>query len=204
MDYEKLSDEALVDKAHKGDKFADEILYNRYKNMVRMKAHPYFLVGADKEDLIQEGMIGFYKATRDYDASHGASFYSFAELCITRQIITAIKTATRKKHMPLNTYVSIYKKIDENEGERSIADTLPQMQVESPEDTFIVKESLSVLLGRLADSLSPLEKEVLDLFLEGKSYTQIAQILSRSAKSIDNALQRIKKKVENLILADKE
>ena len=204
MDYKKLSDEALVDKAHKGDKLADEVLYDRYKNLVRMKAHPYFLVGADREDLIQEGMIGFYKATRDYDASHGASFHSFAELCITRQIITAIKSATRKKHMPLNTYVSIYKKIDEHEDERSIFEKMPQMQTESPEDEFISKESLSTLWERLNDELSPLERTVLNLFLEGKSYTEIAGVLSRTPKSIDNALQRIKKKVEKLILTDKE
>ncbi len=199
MNYTELSDEAIVKLARSGDRIADEILYDRYKNVVRMKAHPYFLVGADREDLVQEGMIGFFKASRDYEDSHGASFRSFAELCITRQIITAIKTATRKKHMPLNTYVSIYKKVNEEEGERSLLDTASQLQVDSPEDSFIVKESMNTLLEKLNDVLSPLEKDTLTLFLEGNSYIEIAEKLGRSTKTVDNSLQRIKKKVEKLL-----
>lgn len=199
MNYSELSDEKIVILARNGDRIADEVLYDRYKNVVRMKAHPYFLVGADREDLIQEGMIGFYKATRDYEDSHGASFRSFAELCITRQIITAIKSATRKKHMPLNTYVSIYKKINEEEGERSILDTAAQLQVDSPEDSFIVKESMNTLLEKLELTLSELEKNTLNLFLEGKSYVEIAETLNKSTKTVDNALQRIKKKVEKIL-----
>lgn len=199
MNYSELSDEKIVILARNGDRIADEVLYDRYKNVVRMKAHPYFLVGADREDLIQEGMIGFYKATRDYEDSHGASFRSFAELCITRQIITAIKSATRKKHMPLNTYVSIYKKINEEEGERSILDTATQLQVDSPEDSFIVKESMNTLLEKLELTLSELEKNTLNLFLEGKSYVEIAETLNKSTKTVDNALQRIKKKVEKIL-----
>ncbi|MBQ9832428.1 MAG: RNA polymerase sporulation sigma factor SigH [Clostridia bacterium] len=203
MNYEELSDEAIVELSRKGDRAADEILYDRYKNVVRMKAHPYFLVGADREDLVQEGMIGFYKATRDYENTHGASFRSFAEMCITRQIISAIKSATRKKHTPLNTYVSIYKKANEEEGERSVLDTAAQLKVDGPEESFIVKESMQAMLEGLNSVLSPLEKQTLVLFLEGKSYMEIAEEIGRTTKTVDNSLQRIKKKVEKLLKAEK-
>lgn len=198
MNYTELSDEAIVKLSRSGDRIADEVLYERYKNVVKMKAHPYFLVGADREDLVQEGMIGFYKAIRDYEESHGAPFRPFAELCITRQIITAIKTATRKKHTPLNSYVSIYKKVNEEEGDRSLLDTVAQLQVNSPEEDFIVKESLNAFFEKLNSSLSPLEKDTLSLFLQGNSYVEIAELLNRTPKTIDNALQRIKKKVEKM------
>ncbi len=195
IDYAALTDEALVSLSRGGDERADEALIERYKNMVRLKARPYFLIGADREDLVQEGMIGLFKAVRDYAAGHETSFRSFADLCVHRQIITAIKRATRKKHAPLNTYVSIYRNEDEAR-ERSLLDTIPTARTENPEDLFISRESLEGMRDMLADMLSPLEKRVLDLFLEGRSYQEIAAVLGRGTKTVDNALQRIKKKLE--------
>lgn len=194
-DYAALADEALVSLAHEGDERAAEALIERYKNMVRIKSRPYFLIGADREDLVQEGMIGLFKAVRDYSAEHEMSFRSFADMCVHRQIITAIKRATRKKHAPLNTYVSIYRNGDE-ERERPLIDTMPTARTENPEELLISRESLEGMHGMLEDMLSPLEKRVLDLFLEGRSYQEIAAALERGTKTVDNALQRIKKKLE--------
>lgn len=194
-DYGALPDEELVAAWRGGDERAAEMLIERYKNMVRMKSRPYFLIGADREDLVQEGMIGLYKAVRDYSPGHEMSFRSFADMCVHRQIITAIKRATRKKHTPLNTYVSIYRNEDE-ERERPLIDTMQTVRTENPEELFISRESLEGMRGMLEDMLSPLEKRVLDLFLDGRSYQEISEIIGRGTKTVDNALQRIKKKLE--------
>ena len=198
LDYLNMTDEALVERSHAGDARADETLCERYKNIVRIKARPYFLIGADREDLVQEGMIGLYKAIRDYTPDHNAVFRSFAEMCIVRQLISAIKRATRKKHAPLNTYVSLYGSTfaeEDNRG-RPLLDTMAMVRTESPEDAFISKESTEHILGSIEKLLTPLEKQVLDLFMDGYSYQQIAAALGRGTKTVDNALQRIKRKLE--------
>ncbi|MDD5918557.1 MAG: RNA polymerase sporulation sigma factor SigH [bacterium] len=196
--YLNMTDEALVERSHAGDARADETLCERYKNVVRIKARPYFLIGADREDLVQEGMIGLYKAIRDYTPDHNAVFRSFAEMCIVRQLISAIKRATRKKHAPLNTYVSLYGSTfaEEDNRERPLLDTMAMVRTESPEDAFISKESTEHILGSIEKLLTPLEKQVLDLFMDGYSYQQIAAALGRGTKTVDNALQRIKRKLE--------
>ena len=200
VDYLSMTDEALVARSHAGDTRADEALYERYKNVVRMKARPYFLIGADREDLVQEGMIGLYKAIRDYTPDHNAGFRSFAEMCIVRQLITAIKSATRKKHAPLNTYVSFYGgAYSEEEKERTLLDTMATVRTESPEDAFISKENMERILSSIEKLLTPLEKQVLDLFMDGYSYQQIAVMLGRGTKTVDNALQRIKRKLEKYL-----
>lgn len=200
VDYLSMTDEALVARSHAGDTRADEALYERYKNVVRMKARPYFIIGADREDLVQEGMIGLYKAIRDYTPDHNAGFRSFAEMCIVRQLITAIKSATRKKHAPLNTYVSFYgSAYSEEEKERTLLDTMATVRTESPEDAFISKENMERILGSIEKLLTPLEKQVLDLFMDGYSYQQIAAMLGRGTKTVDNALQRIKRKLEKYL-----
>lgn len=198
LDYLNMTDEALVERSHAGDARADETLCERYKNVVRIKARPYFLIGADREDLVQEGMIGLYKAIRDYTPDHNAVFRSFAEMCIVRQLISAIKRATRKKHAPLNTYVSLYGSTfaEEDNRERPLLDTMAMVRTESPEDAFISKESTEHILGSIEKLLTPLEKQVLDLFMDGYSYQQIAAVLGRGTKTVDNALQRIKRKLE--------
>ncbi len=186
------TDEELVALARLGDTRAEEALYARYKNMVRVKTHAYFIIGADRDDLLQEGMIGLYKAVRDYSADCGASFRTFAQMCIHRQIVTAIKTATRQKHIPLNSYISLYKNGDE--PERSLIDTL-QLTGEDPADAFLGKERARSMERLLQSALSDFEKQVLSLYMDGCSYAQAAKRLGRSVKAVDNALQRIKKKM---------
>ena len=174
---------------------ATEFLLARYKNTVRSKARMYFLVGADHDDIVQEGMIGLFKAIRDFDSKKQVSFKSFAELCVRRQIITAIKAATRKKHIPLNSYISLSKPLfDDDNGDFS--DFLSELEATGPEDMFIWKENAADVVKKIEESLSKLEKEVLNMYLDGKSYQEIAKIMNRPPKSIDNALQRIKKKLE--------
>lgn len=203
IDYLGMTDEALVARSHAGDARADETLCERYKNVVRIKARPYFLIGADREDLVQEGMIGLYKAIRDYTPGHNAGFRSFAEMCIVRQLITAIKGATRKKHAPLNSYISFYSRsYPEEEKERMLLDTMATVRTESPEDAFISKESTERILGSIETLLTPLEKQVLELFMDGHSYQQIAAMLGRGTKTVDNALQRIKRKLERNLQED--
>jgi RNA polymerase sporulation-specific sigma factor len=189
----------MVLKASNGDIIALEHIINKYKNFVKAKAKSYFLVGADKEDIIQEGMIGLYKAIRDFDGSKTNSFKCFAEICITRQIITAIKTATRQKHIPLNSYISLNKPIFEEEGERTLMETIDQEHISDPEALFIGKEEMTRIEGKINEVLSPFELEVLYSYLQGLSYQEIAKILDKDAKSVDNALQRIKKKVEKFL-----
>lgn len=195
QDYESMTDEQVVRLAQGTDSRALEYLLNKYKNFVRTKARSYFLIGADHEDIVQEGMIGLYKSIRDYKEEKLSSFRAFAELCITRQIITAIKTATRQKHIPLNSYISLNKPIYEEDSDRTLLDVITEEGMSNPEDMLIDREDLSFIEGRIGQMLSGLEKEVLVRYMEGKSYVEIADEMGRHVKSIDNALQRIKRKL---------
>ncbi|RJQ52615.1 MAG: RNA polymerase sporulation sigma factor SigH [Actinobacteria bacterium] len=195
--YTDLTDNELLSVVQNGNDSAVEFLLEKYKNFVRIKARSYFLIGADREDLIQEGMIGLYKAIRDFRHDKQSSFRAFAELCITRQMITAIKTATRQKHIPLNSYVSLNKPMYyEEEGDRTLVDTLCGTEVTDPIDLVISGEELRSMRSSFGEILSELEAQVLRLYLDGKSYQEIAESLGRHVKSIDNALQRVKRKVE--------
>lgn len=194
-----MTDEEIAVLAQQGDSLASEFLLNKYKNFVRSKARSYFLVGADHEDIVQEGMIGLFKAFRDFKPDKLSSFRAFAELCITRQIITAIKTATRQKHIPLNSYVSLNKPIYDEESDRTLLDVITEGRATNPEELLIGQEDLSSIEGRIGEALSDLEWEVLTSYLDGKSYQEIAEDLGRHVKSIDNALQRVKRKLERLI-----
>ena len=189
------SDEALIARIRQGDHTAEGLLYDRYKQLVRSRAHSYFLIGADHEDLVQEGMIGLYKAVCEYDESKAASFKSFAELCITRQILSAIKQATRKKHGPLNNYVSLNRS-ETSDGDLTLLDTVRSLSVADPEDVVIGRENFDQLVQHLNNVLSPMEQRVLNLYLCGYSYPQIAAKLEKPAKSVDNAMQRVKRKLE--------
>ena len=195
MDYTAMTDEQVVRLAQEDDSRALEYLLNKYKNFVRTKARSYFLIGADHEDIVQEGMIGLYKAIRDYREEKLSSFRAFAELCITRQIITAIKTATRQKHIPLNSYISLNKPIYEEDSDRTLLDVITEEGLSNPEEMMIDREDLTFIEGRIGQMMSDLEKEVLIRYMEGKSYVQIASEMGRHVKSIDNALQRIKRKL---------
>ena len=184
---------------HDGDTHAEEYLLNKYKNFVRSKARSYFLIGADHEDIVQEGMIGLYKSIRDYKPEKLSSFRAFAELCITRQIITAIKTATRQKHIPLNSYVSLNKPLYDEESDRTLLDIIMEGGAGNPEDMIINQEDLGNIHQKINEVLSGLEQEVLSAYLDGKSYQEIAEALGRHVKSIDNALQRVKRKLEKYL-----
>ncbi|MBQ2887865.1 MAG: RNA polymerase sporulation sigma factor SigH [Firmicutes bacterium] len=197
--YEEMTDEQIVEIARNGDIDAQEFLINKYKNYVRAKARTYFLLGGDKEDLIQEGMIGMYKAIRDFRSDKLSSFRAFAELCITRQIITAIKTATRQKHIPLNSYVSLNKPIYDEDSDRTLLDVITGNKVTDPEELIISREEFSEIEEKMGELLSSLEWQVLMYYLEGKSYQEIAEDLGRHVKSIDNALQRVKRKLEKYL-----
>ena len=199
-DFEVRSDEDIVMEAKNGDVIALEFLINKYKNFVKAKARSYFLIGADREDIIQEGMIGLYKAIRDYRNDKLSSFRAFAELCITRQIITAIKTATRQKHIPLNSYVSLNKPIYDEESDRTLLDVLSGGKITDPEELMIHQEEFKDIEYRMGELLSDLESQVLRFYLDGKSYQEIAEDLGRHVKSIDNALQRVKRKVERYLM----
>lgn len=195
QDFENMPDEDVALLAQEADGAALEYLLNKYKNFVRTKARSYFLIGADHEDIVQEGMIGLYKAIRDYRKDKLKSFRAFAELCITRQIITAIKTATRQKHIPLNNYVSLNRPIYDEDSDRTLLDVISEDAPTNPEEMLIDREDLSVIEGRIGQMLSPMEKQVLVLYMEGKSYVEIGEEMGRHVKSIDNALQRIKRKL---------
>jgi len=189
----------IIEKARSGNTKALEYLMNRYRSFVRAKARTYFLIGAEREDIVQEGMIGLYKAIRDYRGDKFSSFRAFAELCITRQIITAIKTATRQKHIPLNSYVSLNKPVFEEDSDRTLLDVLTEESISDPEETIINREEFSCMELKMGEILSSLECKVLSLYLQGKSYQEIGEELDRHVKSIDNALQRIKRKLEKHI-----
>ncbi|SMC39682.1 RNA polymerase sporulation-specific sigma factor [Aristaeella lactis] len=193
------TDEEIVQMCHDGDTHAEEYLLNKYKNFVRSKARSYFLIGADHEDIVQEGMIGLYKSIRDYKPEKLSSFRAFAELCITRQIITAIKTATRQKHIPLNSYVSLNKPLYDEESDRTLLDIIMEGGAGNPEDMIINQEDLGNIHQKINEVLSGLEQEVLSAYLDGKSYQEIAETLGRHVKSIDNALQRVKRKLEKYL-----
>ncbi|MBQ2955468.1 MAG: RNA polymerase sporulation sigma factor SigH [Clostridia bacterium] len=194
-----MTDEEIVLLAQEPDGAALEYLLNKYKNFVRSRARSYFLIGADHEDIVQEGMIGLYKAIRDFKTDKLASFRAFAELCITRQIITAIKTATRQKHIPLNSYISLNKPIYDEENDRTLLDVISEEIQSNPEELLISQEDLALIEGRIGEMLSPLEKQVLLRYLDGKSYQEISDELGRHVKSIDNALQRIKRKMQGFL-----
>ena len=198
-EYDLMVDEEIVEFARDGSHIALEFLINKYKNFVRAKARSYFLIGADREDIIQEGMIGLYKAIRDYRSDKLSSFRAFAELCITRQIITAIKTATRQKHIPLNSYVSLNKPIYEDDSDRTLLDVISGTKVSDPEELVINREEFGDIEEKMGEILSELEWRVLMAYLDGKSYQEIAVSLSRHVKSIDNALQRVKRKLERYL-----
>ncbi len=196
----KMEEAQILALAQQGDSHALDYVLQKYRNFVRAKSRTYFLIGADREDIIQEGMIGLYKAVRDYKPDSGASFRSFADLCITRQIITAIKTATRQKHMPLNSYVSLNKPVYDEENENTLLESVFEKHHLDPEEIMINRERFDFIEEKLSVVLSKYETAVLKEYLAGKSYSDIAQDLGKTEKSIDNALQRIKKKIENLIL----
>ncbi|MBE5768017.1 MAG: RNA polymerase sporulation sigma factor SigH [Clostridiales bacterium] len=198
-DYSSVLDEDVVALCREGDLVAVEYLLNKYKNFVRSKARSYFLIGADHEDIVQEGMIGLYKAIRDFRPDKLASFRAFAELCITRQIITAIKTATRQKHIPLNSYVSLNKPLYDEESDRTLLDVYTEGHATNPEELIISQEDLNSINSKIDEVLSSLEQEVLRAYLDGKSYQEIADNLGRHVKSIDNALQRVKRKLEKYL-----
>ncbi|MDD5018312.1 MAG: RNA polymerase sporulation sigma factor SigH [Eubacteriales bacterium] len=200
--YETMPDETIAELARECDGGALEYLLNKYKNFVRAKARSYFLIGADREDIVQEGMIGLYKAIRDFRSTRLTSFRAFAELCITRQIITAIKTATRQKHRPLNSYVSLNKPVYDEESDRTLIDVIASGKISNPEEIFIGKEDFSTIESKMGKLLSPLEMQVLKKYIEGKSYYEVAHELDRSVKSVDNALQRVKNKLEKLISSE--
>jgi len=176
-----------------------DYLLGKFKNFVRSKARSYFLIGADHEDIVQEGMIGLFKGIRDYQAERLSSFRAFAELCVTRQIITAIKTATRQKHVPLNSYVSLNKPIYDEESDRTLMDVIVEGHAQNPEELIIGREDIVSIRDRVDEVLSSLEQEVLTAYLDGKSYQEIADKLGRHVKSIDNALQRVKRKLEKFM-----
>jgi RNA polymerase sporulation-specific sigma factor len=201
-EFENKVDEEIVLEAKKGNTMAQEYLISKYENFVKAKSKSYFLIGADKEDIYQEGLIGLYKAIRDFNPEKLTSFRAFAELCITRQIITAIKTATRQKHIPLNTYVSLNKPIYEEDSDRTLIDVVSELKITDPEEVIIGKEQIKYIENEMAKVLSDLEMEVLQSYLDGKSYQEIASDLDRQAKSIDNALQRVKRKLEKCLYSN--
>nr|WP_323742083.1 RNA polymerase sporulation sigma factor SigH [Salinibacillus xinjiangensis] len=199
LDLELTPDEEVVALVHEGNSYALEYLINKYKNFVRAKARTYFLIGADREDIVQEGMIGLYKAIRDFQKDKLSSFKAFAELCVTRQIITAIKTATRQKHIPLNSYVSLDKPIYDEESDRTLLDVLEGSKTMDPEELLITRERYGDMEDKMSEILSELERKVLNLYLDGRSYQEISVELNRHVKSIDNALQRVKRKLERYL-----
>ena len=196
--FSSLTDEEIVALAQNNDDEALTFLLDKYKNFVRSRARSYFLIGADHEDIVQEGMIGLFKAIRDFKPVRLASFRAFAELCVKRQIITAIKPATRQKHYPLNSYVSLNKPLYDEESDRTLLDVI-EGRITNPEDLFISQEELEHIQSEISVMLSPFEQEVLQAFLDGKSYQEIAVMLDRHVKSIDNALQRVKRKLTKLL-----
>ena len=203
-EFESKAEEEVVIEAKNGSVRAQEYVISKYESFVKAKSKSYFLIGADKEDIYQEGMIGLYKAIRDFNYEKSTTFKAFAELCITRQIITAIKTATRQKHIPLNTYISLNKPVSDDDSERTLLDILSSMKISDPEELIIGKEEKEYIEGAIARVLSDLEMEVLQSYLDGKSYQEIACDLDRHAKSIDNALQRVKRKLEKCLSDSKE
>lgn len=199
FEYPQTPDEKLVQWAQRGEEEAGNYLVNRYMNFVKSRARTYFLIGADREDIVQEGMIGLFKAIRDYRPERQSSFRAFAELCVTRQMITAIKTATRQKHVPLNTYVSLSRPVYDEDSDRTLVDVLCAEKNSNPEEICINKEEFAAIENKMDEILSDLELRVLGAYLEGKTYQEISWWLKRPVKSIDNALQRVKRKMEKYL-----
>ncbi|WP_179107370.1 RNA polymerase sporulation sigma factor SigH [Sediminibacillus massiliensis] len=199
IDFEILEDDEILELVQKGQSYALDHLIHKYKNFVRAKARTYFLIGADREDIVQEGMIGLYKAIRDYKGDKLSSFKAFAELCVTRQIITAIKTATRQKHIPLNSYVSLDKPIYDEESDRTLLDVIAGSKAVDPQELLLNREKFGDMECKMSELLSDLERQVLSLYLDGRTYQEISEELQRHVKSIDNALQRVKRKLERYL-----
>ncbi|HCM91986.1 MAG TPA: RNA polymerase subunit sigma-70 [Lachnospiraceae bacterium] len=199
--YEGLSDIELIMRSRDGDGEVADYLMEKYKDLVRSKARSMFILGADNDDLIQEGMIGLFKAVRDYDAGRDASFYTFAELCISRQIYTAVQASRRQKHIPLNNYISLYGNVsdDELDDDKYLIDSLSSSGSLSPEEMIIDRENVEGLEQKIEESLSSFEKQVLDLYVTGMSYVQIARVLGKDEKSTDNALSRLKGKIKKIL-----
>ncbi len=202
-EYQQYSDEELMMHLRDGEDGIIDFIMNKYKNLVRSKAKSMYILGADGDDLIQEGMIGLFKAIRDFDSGRDASFSTFADLCISRQMYTAVQASRRQKHIPLNTYISLYATAkgdyDFNEEDMALVNILALKSDQSPEEMVIDKENVEHLERTIEKELSSLEKQVLDLYLTGMSYTQIAKVLGRDEKSTDNALQRIKNKLRKAL-----
>lgn len=198
-DYTTSTDEELILRLRDGEAEITEYLMNKYKNLVRMKASSMFILGADTEDLIQEGMIGLFKALRDYDAGRDASFATFANLCVLRQMYTAVEAAKRQKHIPLNTYTSLFATTNAGEDENYLVDSLKMHEEFNPEEMVIDEENRHVLEEAIEQVLSPLEKQVLDLYMTGMNYVEIAKVLGRDEKSVDNALHRMKSKIKRVL-----
>ncbi|MDE7184896.1 MAG: RNA polymerase sporulation sigma factor SigH [Lachnospiraceae bacterium] len=200
--YAVFTDEELIDRLRDGDAQITDYIMNKYKNLVRKKAKSMYILGADNDDLIQEGMIGLFKAVRDYDAGRDASFYTFADLCISRQMYNAVQASRREKHAPLNTYISLYADITEAEGDgggMKLLNTIASAVETNPEQLMIDRENVADIEAMIEKELSSFEKQVLDLYLTGMSYSQIARVLSRDEKSTDNALQRLKSKLRKAV-----
>ncbi len=202
--YEECSDEELILRLRDGEGAITDYIMDKYKNLVRSKAKSMYILGADRDDLIQEGMIGLFKAVRDYDTGRDASFFTFAELCVSRQMYTAIQAAGRQKHTPLNTYISLYtgsadQDADGRDGEWEISGSLLSQPERNPEELLIDRENVERLEKTIEKELSSFEKQVLDLYLTGMKYSEIARVLGRDEKSTDNALQRIKSKLKKAI-----
>ena len=201
LDYKNIADDELIDRLRNGESVIMDFICDKYKNLVRSKAKSMFILGGDSEDLIQEGMIGLFKAVRDYDIGRDASFMTFAELCISRQMYTAVQASKRQKHIPLNTYISLYgdtPKQDET-GENNLIDALADKALTNPEDAFLDKERVLYLENAIESELSAFEKQVLDLYMTKMTTTQIARVLGRDEKSTDNALQRLKAKIKKML-----
>lgn len=202
-DYRQCSDDELIDRLRRGEEPIMDYICDKYKNLVRSKAKSMFILGADSEDLIQEGMIGLFKAVRDYDMGRDASFYTFAELCISRQMYTAVQASKRQKHLPLNTYVSLDSGSAPADGEGRESQTLAELLADrtelSPEELFLDKERVAFLEKAIEEELSDFERQVLELSMTGMGYVQIAKVLGRDEKATDNALQRLKAKVRKVL-----
>ncbi len=195
----ETDEDMIVKYAKNGNMECMEILISKYKRFIQLKSKSYFLIGADREDIYQEGLIGLYKAVRDYDNQRLSTFKSFAELCITRQIITAIKAATRQKHIPLNTYVSLNKPVYDGESDKTLLDVMESLKISDPEELFVDREQIIEIEHHVMQTLSKYEKIVLHYYVMGRSYQQIAYLLNRQPKSIDNAIQRIKRKLNKCL-----
>ena len=197
--YEEMTDEELIDQLREGDRQVMDYICDKYKNLVRSKAKSMYILGGDSEDLIQEGMIGLFKAIRDYETRQGTSFASFAELCVSRQMYSAIEASQRKKHLPLNSYVSLYEESVEEGKKVPLIDTIEPQEENNPEALYFGKEFTEIFSERLKENLSTLENHVLELHLMGTDYRKIAELLGKSPKAVDNALQRIKSKAQKLL-----